>query len=112
MRLLAAEVTREKLMLRLHQELPYQLMVETESWEPFDNGSVRIRQAVIIAREQHKGMVLGKGGSAIKAIGKAAREELTEMLGQTVHLILFVKVDPKWMERREAYAAVGLEFDA
>ena len=112
MRLLAAEVTREKLMLRLHQELPYQLMVETESWEPFDNGSVRIRQAVIIAREQHKGMVLGKGGSSIKAIGKAAREELTDMLGQTVHLILFVKVDPKWMERREAYASVGLEFDA
>ena len=112
MRLLAAEVTREKLMLRLHQELPYQLMVETESWEPFDDGSVRIRQAVIIAREQHKGMVLGKGGSAIKAIGKAAREELTDMLGQRVHLILFVKVDPKWMERREAYASVGLEFDA
>ena len=112
MRLLAAEVTREKLMLRLHQELPYQLMVETESWEPFDNGAIRIRQAVIIAREQHKGMVLGKGGSAIKAIGKAAREELTEMLGQTVHLFLFVKVDPKWMERREAYQSVGLEFDA
>ena len=111
MRLLAAEVTREKLMLRLHQELPYQLMVETESWEPFDNGSVRIRQAIIIAREQHKGMVLGKGGSAIKAIGKSAREELTEMLGQTVHLMLFVKVDPKWMERREAYSAYGLEFD-
>ncbi|MEM9937881.1 MAG: GTPase Era [Pseudomonadota bacterium] len=111
MRLLAAEITREKLMLRLHQELPYQLMVETESWEPFDNGSVRIRQAVIIAREQHKGMVLGKGGSAIKAIGKSAREELTEMLGQTVHLILFVKVDPKWQERREAYTAFGLEFD-
>ncbi|GAB5457440.1 MAG: GTPase Era [Henriciella sp.] len=111
MRLLAAEVTREKLMLRLHQELPYQLMVETESWEPFDNGSVRIRQAVIIAREQHKGMVLGKGGASIKAIGKAAREDLTEMLGQTVHLILFVKVDPKWMERREAYTAFGLEFD-
>ena len=112
MRLLAAEVTREKLMLRLHQELPYQLMVETESWEPFDNGSVRIRQAVIIAREQHKGMVLGKGGQSIKAVGKAAREELTEMLGQTVHLILFVKVDPKWMERRESYSSVGLEFDA
>ncbi|MBR9835604.1 MAG: GTPase Era, partial [Alphaproteobacteria bacterium] len=95
MRLLAAEVTREKLMLRLHQELPYQLMVETESWEPFDNGSVRIRQAIIIAREQHKGMILGKGGASIKAIGKAAREELAEMLGQPVHLILFVKVDPK-----------------
>ena len=112
MRLLAAEVTREKLMLRLHQELPYQLMVETETWEPFDNGSVRIRQAVIIAREQHKGMVLGKGGSAIKAIGKASREDLEEMLGQKVHLFLFVKVDPKWMERREAYQSVGLEFDA
>ena len=111
MRLLAAEVTREKLMLRLHQELPYQLMVETESWEPFDNGSVKIRQAVIIAREQHKGMVLGKGGATIKQIGKAAREDLTEMLGQTVHLMLFVKVDPKWMERREAYTAFGLEFD-
>ncbi|MEO1553737.1 MAG: GTPase Era [Pseudomonadota bacterium] len=112
MRLLAAEVTREKLMLRLHQELPYQLMVETESWEAFDNGSVRVRQAVIIAREQHKGMVLGKGGSAIKAVGKAAREDLSEMIGQTVHLFLFVKVDPKWMERREAYQSVGLEFDA
>ncbi|MEQ3744759.1 MAG: GTPase Era [Henriciella sp.] len=111
MRLLAAEVTREKLMLRLHQELPYQLMVETESWEPFDNGAVKIRQAIIIAREQHKGMVLGKGGATIKQIGKAAREDLTEMLGQTVHLILFVKVDPKWMERREAYTAFGLEFD-
>lgn len=111
MRLLAAEVTREKLMLRLHQELPYQLMVETETWEPFDNGSVRIRQAIIIAREQHKGMVLGKAGSAIKAIGKASREDLEEMLGQKVHLFLFVKVDPKWMERREAYQSVGLEFD-
>lgn len=112
MRLLAAEVTREKLMLRLHQELPYQLMVETETWEPFDNGSIKIRQAVIIARDQHKGMVLGKGGNTIKAIGKAAREDLSEMLGQTVHLFLFVKVDPKWMERREAYQSVGLEFDA
>lgn len=112
MRLLAAEVTREKLMLRLHQEIPYQLMVETESWEAFDNGAVRIRQAVIIAREQHKGMVLGKGGSAIKSIGKAAREDLSEMLGRDVHLFLFVKVDPKWMERREAYQSVGLEFDA
>jgi GTP-binding protein Era len=87
-------------------------MVETESWEAFDNGAVRIRQAVIIAREQHKGMVLGKGGSAIKSIGKAAREDLSEMLGRDVHLFLFVKVDPKWMERREAYQSVGLEFDA
>ena len=112
MRLLAAEITREKLMLRLHQELPYQLMVETESWEPFDNGALRIRQAVLVAREAHKGMVLGKGGQTIKQVGKAAREELTELLDRTVHLVLFVKVDPKWMERREAYASLGLEFDA
>lgn len=112
LRLLAAEITREKLMLRLHQELPYQLMVETESWEPFDDGSVRIRQAVVVAREAHKGIVLGKGGSAIKAVGKAAREELIELLDQPVHLILFVKVDPKWQERRDAYTLFGLEFDA
>ncbi|MEL6828833.1 MAG: GTPase Era [Pseudomonadota bacterium] len=112
MRLLASEITREKLMLRLHQELPYQLMVETESWEPFDDGSVRIRQAVIVARDTHKGIVVGKGGQAIKAIGQSAREELTELLGQKVHLILFVKVDPKWQERRDAYTLFGLEFDA
>jgi GTP-binding protein Era len=112
MRLLAAEVTREKLMLRLHQELPYQLMVDTETWEAFDNGSVKIRQAIIIAREQHKGMVLGKGGRTIKAIGQSAREEIGELIGQKVHLVLFVKVDPKWQERREAYADLGLEFDA
>ena len=73
-----------------------------------DNLTDRVRA---LMREQHKGMVLGKGGSAIKAIGKAAREELTDLLGQTVHLILFVKVDPKWMDRREAYTAYGLEFD-
>ena len=112
LRLLAAEITREKLMLRLHQELPYQLMVETESWEPFDDGSVRIRQAVIVARDGHKGIVLGKGGASIKAVSKAAREELAELLDQPVHLILFVKVDPKWQERRDAYTLFGLEFDA
>lgn len=111
MRLLAAEITREKLMLRLHQELPYQLMVDTESWEPFDNGDIRIRQAILVAREAHKGMILGKGGQTIKQVGKAAREELSDMLGCRIHLILFVKADPKWMDRREAYASVGLEYD-
>lgn len=111
MRLLAAEITREKLMLRLHQELPYQLMVDTESWEPFDNGDIRIRQAILVAREAHKGMILGKGGATIKHVGKAAREELSDMLGCRIHLILFVKADPKWMDRREAYASVGLEYD-
>ena len=111
MRLLAAEVTREKLMLRLHQELPYQLMVETESWEERKDGSVRVQQVVIVGRDNHKSMVLGKGGSAIKDIGRKAREELSEMLGRKVHLFLFVKVDEKWQERRESYQGLGLEFD-
>ncbi len=111
MRLLAAEVTREKLMLRLHQELPYQLMVETESWEERKDGSVRVQQVVIVGRDNHKSMVLGKGGSVIKDVGRKAREELFEMLGRKVHLFLFVKVDERWQERRESYQGLGLEFD-
>jgi GTP-binding protein Era len=111
MRLLAAEVTREKLMLRLHQELPYQLMVETESWEERKDGSVRVQQVVIVGRDNHKSMVLGKGGSVIKDVGRKAREELSEMLGRKVHLFLFVKVDERWQERRESYQGLGLEFD-
>ena len=111
MRLMASEVTREKLMLRLHQELPYQLMVETESWEDKPDGSIRIQQVVIVGREGHKAMVLGKGGSVIKEVGRLSRVELMEMLGRKVHLFLFVKVDEKWQERRESYAGIGLEFD-
>ena len=111
MRLLAAEVTREKLMLRLHQELPYELTVETESWEDYKNGDVKISQVVIVGRDGHKGIVLGKGGQTLKAVGKLAREDLTDMLGRKVHLFLFVKVDAKWQERRENYAGRGLEFD-
>jgi len=111
MRLLAAEVTREKLMLRLHQELPYQLTVETESWEERNDGSVRIQQVVIVGRDGHKAMVLGKGGSLIKEIGRQSRVELTEMLERPVHLFLFVKVDERWQERRETYRGIGLEFD-
>ena len=111
MRLLASEVTREKLMLRLHQELPYQLMVETEAWEERKDGSVRVQQVIIVGRENHKSMVLGKGGATIKDIGRMAREELSEMLGRKVHLFLFVKVDERWQERRESYQGLGLEFD-
>jgi len=111
LRLLAAEITREKLMLRLHEELPYQLAVETESWENMRNGDVRVQQVVLVLREGHKPMVLGKGGQAIKQVGALAREELSEILGVNVHLFLFVKVDPRWMERRESYAGYGLEFD-
>lgn len=111
MRLLAAEVTREKLMLRLHQELPYQLMVETESWEEKKDGSVRVQQVIVVGRDNHKSMVLGKGGSVIKDVGRKAREELSEMLERKVHLFLFVKVDERWQERRESYQGIGLEFD-
>ncbi|OYW83710.1 MAG: GTPase Era, partial [Hyphomonas sp. 32-62-5] len=111
MRLLAAEVTREKLMLRLHQELPYQLMVDTEAWEERADGSVRVQQVIIVGREGHKAMVLGKGGSLIKEIGRQARLELTQMLERPVHLFLFVKVDERWQEKRERYQGIGLEFD-
>ena len=111
MRLLAAEVTREKLMLRLHQELPYQLMVETESWNEKPDGSVRVQQIIVVGREGHKAMVLGKGGKVIKDVGASARRDLMEMLERKVHLFLFVKVDEKWQEKRESYQGLGLEFD-
>ena len=111
MRVLAAEITREKLMLRLHQELPYQLMVETESWKELKDGSVRIEQAVIVGRAGHKAMALGKGGATIKAVSMASREELSDLLDRKVHLFLFVKVDEKWQEKRERYVDFGLEFD-
>lgn len=111
MRLLAAEVTREKLLLRLHQELPYQLMVETESWEEKNDGSVRIQQVVVVGREGHKAMVLGKGGKVIKDVGAASRRDLMEILDRKVHLFIFVKIDEKWQEKRESYQGIGLEFD-
>jgi GTP-binding protein Era len=110
LRLLAAEITREKLMLRLHQELPYQLTVETEGWEERKDGSVRVDQVIYVAREGHKGIVLGKGGAAIRAIGAEARAELAEMLGQTVHLFLQVKVRPGWLDEPERYREMGLDF--
>ncbi|MEO0785440.1 MAG: GTPase Era [Pseudomonadota bacterium] len=110
-RVMAAEITREKLMLRLHQELPYQLTVETEDWEERKDGSVRVQQVIIVGRENHKAMVLGKGGRVVREIGQSARETLAEVLGQKVHLFLFVKVDPKWQEKRERYEGLGLDFD-
>lgn len=111
MRLLASEVTREKLMLRLHQELPYQLMVETEAWEERSDGSVRIQQVIVVGREGHKAMVLGKNGAQIREIGRQARLELADMLERPVHLFLFVKVDERWQEKRERYQGIGLDFD-
>ncbi len=110
-RLLAAEVTREKLFLQLHQELPYALTVETEEWEDRPDGSVRIGQVVYVQRDSQKAIVLGKGGQRIKSVGAAARAELEEMLGCRVHLFLFVKVREKWGEDPERYRDLGLDFD-
>ncbi len=110
MRAIAAEITREKLMLRLHQELPYQMTVETENWEERRDGSVKIDQAVIVAKEGHRPIILGKGGQTLKQIGQAAREELSEMMERKVHLFLRVSVDPRWQEDRARYSQMGLDF--
>jgi GTP-binding protein Era len=111
-RLLAAEITREKLFLALRQELPYACAVETESWEEHKNGSVRIGQVVYVSRESHRPIVLGHGGRCIKTIGASARAELSKLLGRTVHLFLHVKVNARWREDRGLYAAWGLDFNA
>ena len=108
--MIAAEITREKLTLRLHQELPYQLTVETENWEERKDGSARIDQLIYVARDGHKGIVLGKKGETIKAVSQAARAELEEFLGRKVHLFLQVKVRPGWLEEAERYSEMGLDF--
>lgn len=110
MRMIAAEMTREKLTLRLHQELPYQLTVETESWEERKDGSARIDQMIYVARDGHKGIILGKKGETIKAISKAAREEIEEFLDRKIHLFLQVKVRENWLEEAERYSEMGLNF--
>lgn len=110
MRMIAAEMTREKLTLRLHQELPYQLTVETESWQERKDGSARVDQMIYVARDGHKGIVLGKKGETIKAVSQAARQELEEFLGRKVHLFLQVKVRPNWLEEAERYSEMGLDF--
>ena len=110
LRMIAAEMTREKLTLRLHQELPYQLTVETESWEEREDGSVRIDQVIYVARDGHKGILLGKKGETIKAVGKLAREEISEFLGRKAHLFLQVKVRSGWLDEAERYSEMGLDF--
>ncbi len=110
LRSLAAEITREKLFLRLHDELPYSLTVETESWEQKKDGSIRIQQVIFVERDSQKKIALGKGGQTIKTIGQLAREELEEMLECRVHLFLFVKVRENWSDDRERYREMGLDF--
>jgi GTPase len=110
LRMIAAEITREKLTLRLHQELPYELTVETEAWDDRKDGSTRIDQIVYVAREGHKGIALGHRGETIKAVGRAAREELAGFLGRPVHLFLTVKVRPGWLEEAERFREMGLDF--
>lgn len=110
LRMIAAEMTREKLTLRLHQELPYQLTVETENWEDRKDGSVKIDQLIYVMRDGHKGILLGHKGETIKAVGKASREELEEFLGRKVHLFLQVKVRPNWLNEAERYSEMGLNF--
>lgn len=110
MRLMAAEITREKIFNQLHQELPYAVMVDTESWEEFDNGSVKISQVVYVQKESQKGIVVGKCGSRVKQIGEQARVELEELFDQRVHLKIFVKVQENWAERAENYNLIGLDF--
>jgi GTP-binding protein Era len=109
LRMLAAEITREKLFLRLHDELPYASTVETETWQERKDGSVRIEQVIFVERDSQKKIVLGKNGQTIKAIGQAARTEIAEALGQKVHLFLFVKVREKWAEDPERLRMMGLD---
>lgn len=108
MRFLAAEITRETIFDQLHEELPYAALVETEKWEEFDNGSVRIQQVVTVERDTQKAIVLGRGGSQIKKIGEVARKEMQEVLGFPVHLKIFVKTDADWADKVDSLTVSGL----
>jgi GTP-binding protein Era len=110
LRMIAAEITREKLTLRLHQELPYQMTVETESWEEKKDGSVRIGQIVYVARDGHKGIALGHKGETIRQIGAESRAEIGKLLERPVHLFLTVKVRPGWLDDPARYREMGLDF--
>ena len=110
LRMIAAEMTREKLTLRLHQELPYQLTVETDNWEERKDGSARIDQVIYVVRDGHKGILLGHKGETIKQVSKASREELEEFLGRRVHLFLQVKVRSGWLDEAARYSEMGLNF--
>ncbi len=111
-RLFAAEITREKLFLLLHQELPYSLTVETDEWEERKDGSVKINQVIFVERKGHKGIVLGKGGQQVKRVGEAARKDLEKQLNRRVHLFLFVKVRENWREDPDRYKEMGLDFES
>ena len=111
-RLMAAEITREKLFLQLHEELPYSLTVETESWEDRRDGSVKIDQVIYVRRDSQKAIVLGHGGRRVKSVGETARLELEAMLDRRVHLFLFVKVREKWVDDRARFEPWGLRHDA
>ena len=110
MRMIAAEITREKLTLRLHEEIPYQLTVETEHWQERDDGSARIDQVIYVSRAGHKGIVLGKGGETIKGVSRAAREEIAEFMGRPVHLFLRVALRENWLDEAERFREMGLDF--
>jgi GTPase len=110
LRMLASEITREKLFERLHDELPYQATVETDQWKPMRDGSVRIEQTIFVERESQRKIVLGKGGQTIRAIGEGARREIAEAAETKVHLFLFVKVREHWQDDPERYREMGLEF--
>ena len=110
-RSIAAEVTREQLFLQLRDELPYGSTVETERWDDRKHDSVRIEQVIFVQRPSQRAIVLGEGGQRIKAIGARARAELERMLDRRVHLFLFVKVRENWIEDRERYSALGLDYD-
>lgn len=112
MRLLAAEITREKIYLRVHDELPYAAAVETTAFEERADGSVRIEQTVYVERDTQRAIVLGHNGQTLKWIGQSAREELGQLMDRTVHLFLTVKTDERWAERRDLYGQVGLDYDA
>ena len=111
MRVLAAEITREKVYLRVHEELPYSAAVETTSFEDKADGSARIEQTIYVERESQRPIVLGKGGQTLKWIGQKSREELAVILDRPVHLFLHVQVDERWADKREFYGPVGLDYD-
>ena len=111
-RLMAAEVTREYLFLQTHQEVPYATTVETDSWEEFKDGSVKINQTIYVQRDSQKSIILGKKGVKVKEIGASARQDLMEIFGCNVHLFIHVKVRDKWMDDQSRYSAWGLNFNA
>ena len=110
-KIIAAEITREKLYLQVHDEIPYESMIETESWKTLRSGDIRIEQIIYVRKDSQKPIILGAGGRKIKAIGAAAREEMQDWLGVKVHLFLFVKVRTNWRDDKEHYTEFGLEFD-